>query len=364
MSIFHPYLLDVKPVSQVYIEGHMSNYINSTILADSTVVEALKCSVEREEAWVKKSSTIVKCKEIFTEVGENIILNDNISSRRRAVKDIKKAANKHIAQEFLNQANQHATDMVLQGEFAVILAEEEKDVAWKSIIYQVPRGVMAFSLRAATNSLATPDNLARWGRVVDNRCNLCSQSPCTLGHILNNCKKALDRYEWRHNNVLAHLYSTLRENKPDNFEIYADLEGAFAGSSTVPVEIMLTNSRPDITLVDRRKEPASVTLIELTIPFTSGINAAAERKRARYEFLSNDIKEAGFQCTTIPIEVCSRGHINSRNRSSLTNIFHTCRVKKNQKTVRSLSKLSLLGSYTVYNARRSETWNISSFLKP
>ena len=254
--------------------------------------------------------------------------------------------------------------MVVQGEFTVILAEEEKDVAWKSIIYQVPRGVMAFSLRAATNSLPTPDNLARWGRVVDKSCNLCSQSPCTLGHILNNCKKALDRYEWRHNNVLAHLYSTLRENKPDNLEIYADLEGAFIGSSTVPVEIMLTNSRPDITLVDRRKEPASVTLIELTIPFTSGINAAAERKRARYEFLSNDIKEAGYQCTTIPIEVCSRGHINSRNRSSLTNIFHTCRVKKNQKTIRSLSKLSLLGSYSVYNARRSETWNISSFLKP
>ena len=140
-----------------------------------------------------------------------------------------------------------------------ILAEEEKDVAWKSIIYQVPRGVMAFSLRAATNSLATPDNLARWGRVVDKSCKLCSQSPCTLGHIL----KALDRYEWRHNNVLAHLYSTLRENKPNNLEIYADLEGAFIGSSTIPVEVMLTNSRPDIVLVDRGHDPASVTLVEL-----------------------------------------------------------------------------------------------------
>ena len=146
LSIFHPYLLGVKPVSQVYMEGHMASYINSTILADSTVVDALKCAVEREEAWVKKSSTIVKCKQIFAEVGENIVLNENISSRRRAVKDIKKAANKHIAQEYLDKANQHANEMVVQGEFTVILAEEEKDVAWKSIIYQVPRGVMAFSL--------------------------------------------------------------------------------------------------------------------------------------------------------------------------------------------------------------------------
>ena len=348
----------------VYMEGHMASYINSTILADSTVVKALENSVEREEAWAKKSSTIVKCKQIFTEVGENIVLSENISSRRRAVKDIKKAANKHIAQEYLDKANQHANDMVVQGAFTTILAEEEKDVAWKSIIYQVPRGVMAFSLRAATNSLATPDNLARWGRVVDKSCNLCSQSPCTLGHVLNNCKKALDRFEWRHNNVLAHLYSTLRENKPDNVEIYADLEGAFIGSSTVPVEIMITSSRPDITIVDRRQEPATVLLVELTIHFTSGIQAAADRKRARYEFLSSDIKDAGFNCQTIPLEICSRGHINSRNRSSLANIFHSCQVKTYSKTIKNLSKLSLLGSYTVYNARRIDSWNITTLLKP
>ena len=79
LSIFHPYLLGVKPVSQVYIEGHMASYINSTILADSTVVEALKCSVEREEVCVKKSSTIVKCKEIFAKVGENNVLSEMAS---------------------------------------------------------------------------------------------------------------------------------------------------------------------------------------------------------------------------------------------------------------------------------------------
>ena len=102
----------------------------------------------------------------------------------------------------------------------------------------------------------------------------------------------------------------------------------------------------------------------LCIPFTSGINSAADRKRARYEFLSNDIKDAGFNCQTIPIEICSRGHINSRNRSSLASIFHTCQVKKYQQTIKSLSKLSLLGSYTVYNSRNSDSWNIVSLLKP
>ena len=63
-----------------------------------------------------------------------------------------------------------------------LMAEEEKDEAWKETIYQVPRGVMAWAVRASTNTLATPDNLARWGRPVDTKCNLegCSAT-CTLG---------------------------------------------------------------------------------------------------------------------------------------------------------------------------------------
>ena len=39
------------------------------------------------------------------------------------------------------------------------LEEEEMDIAWKSTIYRVPRGIMAWSVRAGTNSLATVDNL-------------------------------------------------------------------------------------------------------------------------------------------------------------------------------------------------------------
>jgi hypothetical protein len=80
---------------------------------------------------------------------------------------------------------------------------------------------MSFAMRASTNALATPDNLARWGKVVDATCKLCyvpgqptTRSTGTLGHILNNCPKMLDRYEWRHNGVLAYMYQMLMENKP------------------------------------------------------------------------------------------------------------------------------------------------------
>ena len=48
-----------------------------------------------------------------------------------------------------------------------LLAQEKEDVSWQSLIHQVPRGVLAWAVRAGTNSLATPDNLARWGVRVD-----------------------------------------------------------------------------------------------------------------------------------------------------------------------------------------------------
>ena len=65
------------------------------------------------------------------------------------------------------------TNLTFQGEFLKLLQEEEQNITWKSYIYAVPRRVMVFAIVASTNSLATPDNLARWGKVVDFSCKLC-----------------------------------------------------------------------------------------------------------------------------------------------------------------------------------------------
>ena len=117
---------------------------------------------------------------------------------------------------------------------------------------------MSFALRASTNSLATLDNLARWGKVVDSSCKLCfvdgqpsTKATATLGHVLNNCPKMLDRFEWRHNGVLSYLYNTLREAKPNGITVYADLDGARVGGGTVQPDIMVTTQRPDLVIVNR-----------------------------------------------------------------------------------------------------------------
>ena len=152
---------------------------------------------------------------------------------RHSIPNLKKQANAIIAQQYIEKFNQQAEESPFQGEFINLMRQEKIDVTWKSYIFSVPRGVMSFAMRASTNSLATPDNLARWGKVVDSSCKLClntdqpnSKTTATLGHILNSCPKMLDRYEWRHNSVLAYLYGLMMDSKPPGITIYADNEGA------------------------------------------------------------------------------------------------------------------------------------------
>ena len=106
--------------------------------------------------------------------------------------NLKKQTNEVVKKRFLDKFNVQVEATTFQGEFFYLLNLEKQDISWKSYIYAVPRGVMTFAMRASTNSLATPDNLARWGKVVDTNCKLCSsaeqqnRSTATLGHILNN----------------------------------------------------------------------------------------------------------------------------------------------------------------------------------
>ena len=66
-GLFSPHLLNVKPVSQVYLEGHLSAFVNSTLVADEDTKQALVGAIERESGWTRKSSTVCECNSILEE---------------------------------------------------------------------------------------------------------------------------------------------------------------------------------------------------------------------------------------------------------------------------------------------------------
>ena len=165
LSIFHPYLLSIKPVSQIYLQGHVGNYINSTMKADPDVKLAIESSIYRESQWTRKSSTVVKCKDIMEKLAEteHVPTVDNcpnvVCSTMAEVPKLKKAASAAIADSYLDYWNDVAKDLIMQGDFLRLLAEEESHMTWQSFKYSLPKGVLGWAARAATNSLATPDNL-------------------------------------------------------------------------------------------------------------------------------------------------------------------------------------------------------------
>ena len=81
---------------------------------------------------------------------------------------------------------------------------------------------------------------------------------------------------------------------------------------------------------------------------------ARTRKDLQYEDLSEDIKSQGFKCNSLQLEIGVRGCINSRNKGVLVHIPKLMGIKKIKELMKKCSKLALLGSYVIWNARHSE----------
>ena len=95
---------------------------------------------------------------------------------------------------------------------------------------------------------------------------------------MNFCHVALNqkRYNYRHESVLNHLARVIWSSKPDNIEVYADLPGLDLNGSTIPPDILVTLSRPDLVIINRSLK--TVYLLELTCSFERNIVAAHQRK--------------------------------------------------------------------------------------
>ena len=370
ISIFHPYVLGLKTPSQLYLEAHAGNYVMMRLKGDQTVNHTLDSRLERESEWISKSSTITFCDQmlnqniqndaIFIPTPENTF---NVASSVRNEIPKAKQATKFSIQKFtIEQWNTKVHNLAMQGDFATLLIEEKKNVTWQSIIHNIPRGVLSFALNSTTNTLPTPDNLRRWGKRMVSVCPLCSNHG-TLEHILNFCPVSLTqgRFTWRHNSVLNHLSNTIQEHKPSNLEVFCDIAGQDINGGTIPPDILVTQSRPDLVLLNR--DDKTICLLELTCSFERNAEAANLRKSTKYNSLKTDIEDRGYKCFLVPFEVGSRGHIKKATKSNIFNIFATMKILANHNhCIKNMSKVSLLASYTIFHAYTQPTWRDPPFL--
>ena len=202
--------------------------------------------------------------------------------------------------------------------------------------------------------------------MVDPKCHMegCNALG-SLGHLLNHCNMMLDRYKYRHDSVLNHIVKTVVEEKSQNTEVYADLQGWRVNGGTVPANMVLTDQMPDIVLVDRSNTPVKVVLLELTCSWDSKhhFQAAMDRKEYRYRRLTQELKDAGYNAINLPLEIGARGVINSRNVGVITTLGSTVGIRNIKKLRRTLGKICLLGSYRIWLARRSQEWSPGDYIQ-
>ena len=86
------------------------------------------------------------------------------------------------------------------------------------------------------------------------------------------------------------------------------------------------------------------------------VSVAHDRKQRKYLDLVSDIADNGFSCDLICFEVGSRGLITPNNVGYINKVFSFVGARSKKSFLRELSKLALLSSYTIWNARQEPAW--------
>ena len=109
-----------------------------------------------------------------------------------------------------------------------------------------------------------------------------------------------------------------------------------------------------------------VVLLELTCLFDTAtlIKAALDRKELRYRRITAELKDAGFNAINLSVEIGSCGVINARNHGVLATLAQFVGIKDLKNFRRTLGKISLVGSYRIWLARRSQEWAPGGLIQP
>lgn len=266
----------------------------------------------------------------------------------------------------------------------------DRSMSW-SDLWKIPQARLSFLIRATYDTLPCPRNLHQWFGA-EETCSLCNTSNISLQHILSGCMTALSqgRYRWRHDQVLKKLAEVVEScRKEANSRPSArgrhSIQFARAGESVrpsrqrniarllspgsewtmrvdlgkqlqFPREIVETSLRPDLVMWSEACK--TVFLVELTVPWEGGVEAAYERKRAKYSDLATECREAGWKAVICPVEVGCRGFVGSSSARLLRDMG--CSGARHRKAMKELAEEAEKGSFWLWLRRKEKGWGANT----
>ena len=348
--------MDVKSISQSYMEAHTVSHVRTRLQGDSGVNNAIDHTLEREGCWTTKKSTVIECEVNFTNAlnmcatsGEAPTFTGEQAAKlqHRFNMSVRKQAKTNLLVKHTQESHEKVKSLVVQGRNLALAAAEQGDLIWKSYMFDLKMGTLKFLLNASIDTLPTAANLKRWKKSLSDKCKLCKNRQ-TTNHCLNICKVALDsqRFTWRHNNVINYIVQSLETTK---FTVHSDIPGhEAAGGGTIPPEVTITALKPDITIWDKEKKIFKI--FELTCPLEENVEVRHRDKENKYAHFVQDISVARASVTAF--EVSSRGYISPRNHKHLKELHKYCKPNIKLATFKkNISTLSLYSSYHIWLCR-------------
>ena len=98
-----------------------------------------------------------------------------------------------VSMIYAEKWNYHSHSLVLQGVWTHWAHHMSHfGLSWHNLIYGPGPRIISFVLNATITSPSMPAMWKLWKYVDNDSCVLCSKSPCSLHHILANCRYALN----------------------------------------------------------------------------------------------------------------------------------------------------------------------------
>ena len=141
---------------------------------------------------------------------------------------------------------------------------------------------------------------------------MCDQKETEI-YLFNNCKSALNRYDWRHNSVLKTLMNNFVTIASESFRLYDDIDGydcpsrLFRSSKGRDPDADKYRPRPDVSIQEENK----TRIIKLTCPFETNLEKSRDYKKTRYKKLDSALLSPRAHFNLILLEISPSGFTGS-----------------------------------------------------
>ncbi len=122
-----------------------------------------------------------------------------------------------------------------------------------------------------------------------------------------------------------------------------------------PQEICSTTLRPYVVLWSVAEK--SLILTELTVPWEEGLEAAYERKKAKYADLFTERRESGWSVSLYPVEVGARGFVGRSASCLLKNLG--LRGATLSRSTKEFSEEAEKASHWLWLKRQNKAWEVT-----